>query len=132
MILVDANVIFDVWNPDPIWHAWSIRQLRNQSVVHELAINLIVYSEISTSFASPSSLNKRLGDLGLAVLNIPREAVFLAGRAFARYRRRGGTKGNVLADFFIGAHAATLGCPLLTRDTRCYAAYFPTVQLISP
>jgi predicted nucleic acid-binding protein len=56
----------------------------------------------------------------------------LAGKAFVQYRRQGGTKTNVLADFFIGAHAAVAGLPVLTRDVRRYASYFPTVRLIAP
>ena len=132
MILLDANVILDIWDLDPVWHAWSSGQLRRLSILHELAINAIVYAEISARFATPTTLNERLADLGLDVLDIPRNAAFLAGKAFVQYRRKGGTKGNVLADFFIGAHAAVLGCPLLTRDTRRYAAFFPTVRLIAP
>ncbi len=132
MILLDANVILDLWEPDPIWHQWSIGQLRNLSVLHELAINPIVYAEISASFTSPAVLDERLQDLGLLVINIPRHAAFLAGKAYVRYRRKGGRKGNVLSDFFIGAHAAVLACQLLTRDTRRYATYFPNVRLIHP
>jgi len=132
MILLDANVILDVWDPDPLWHTWSNSQLRNLSLLHELVINPIVYAEISASFSTSLALDERLESLGVVVVSIPRRAAFLAGKAFIRYRRQGGTKGNVLPDFFIGAHAAVLGCPVLTRDTRRYAAYFPTVKLIAP
>jgi predicted nucleic acid-binding protein len=132
MILLDANVVLDVWNPDPTWQAWSCNQLRILSVLHELAINPIVYAEISVSFATPTALDKKLEDLGILVEDIPRRAAFLAGKAYVHYRRQGGMKSNVLADFFIGAHAAVLGCLLLTRDTRRYSAYFPSVRLIAP
>jgi len=132
MILLDANVILDIWDDDPVWYAWSSGQLRAQSLLHELAINPIVYAEISARFATAAVLDERLLDLGLIVLGIPRAAAFLAGKAFIQYRRLGGTKGNVLPDFFIGAHAAVLGCPLLTRDIRRYATYFPGVRLIAP
>ena len=132
MILVDANVILDIWDPDPVWHPWSIRQLQKNSLLHELAINPIIYSEISVSFTMPSTLDKKLDEWHMSVLNIPRQAAFLAGKAYQQYRRRGGTKGNVLADFLIGAHAAVLACALLTRDTRVYSTYFPTVPLIAP
>ncbi len=64
--------------------------------------------------------------------NLPRPALFLAGKAFVRYRRQGGTKTNVLGDFFIGAHAAVSGHPVLARDTRRYVSYFPSVNLIAP
>ena len=132
MILVDANVILDIWDPDPVWHAWSIAQLRKHSLLHDLAINPIIYSEISVSFTTPFTLDKKLEEWNLSVLSIPRQAAFLAGKAYQQYRRRGGAKGNVLADFLIGAHAAVLACALLTRDTRVYSAYFPTVPLIAP
>jgi len=132
MILLDANVVLDVWDPDPNWHKWSSNQMRSLSLLHELAINPIVYAEISVSFATQAALDEKLEDLGAIVISIPCNAAFRAGKAYAQYRRQRGTKSNVLPDFFIGAHAAVLGCPLLTRDTRRYAAYFPTVRLIAP
>jgi predicted nucleic acid-binding protein len=63
---------------------------------------------------------------------IPRPALFLVGKAFIRYRRLGGTRTNVLGDFFIGAHATGSGHAILTRDTRRYASYFPSVVMVSP
>ena len=132
MILVDASVILDIWVPDPVWHAWSVGQLRKHSISRDLVINPIIYSEISVSFATPSNLDKKLEELQISVLSISRHVAFLAGKAHQKYRRRGGTKGNVLADFLIGAHAAVLGCPILTRDTRIYSTYFPNVRLNAP
>jgi hypothetical protein len=132
MILLDANVILDVWDRDPVWNEWSRDQLRKLSLIDELVINPIVYAEISARFATSFALDERLTELDAIVISIPRKAAFLAGKAYVQYRRQGGTKINVLADFFIGAHAAVLECPLLTRDTRRYAAYFPSVRLIAP
>ena len=132
MILLDANVILDIWDRDPTWFVWSKDQLRNLSFVDELAINPIVYAEISARFATSVALDERLADLGVIVIGIPRRAAFLAGKASVQYRRQGGMKGNVLPDFLIGAHAAVLGCPLLTRDTRRYITYFPSVRLVTP
>jgi predicted nucleic acid-binding protein len=131
-ILLDSNVILDVWDIDPVWHAWSGAQLRKMSLLYELAINPIIYAEISARFLTSAALDRKLADLGILVVSIPRSAAFLAGKAYLQYRSLGGTKGNVLPDFFIGAHAAVLGCPLLTRDTRRYQAYFPSVRLIAP
>lgn len=72
-------------------------------------------------------------DAELRVADIPREALFLAGKVFVRYRRRrGAVRTEVLPDFFIGVHAAVLQLPLLTRDAARYASYFPTVELIGP
>ena len=132
MLLVDTNVLVDVLENEPEWADWSINQLRAQSKVHPLAINPVIYAELSLTFSTVEALDETIGNLGLAVLELPRPALFLAGKAFVRYRRRGGKKSNVLADFFIGAHAAVLGCPVLTRDARRYQTYFPSVALITP
>jgi len=132
MLLVDTNVLVDVLEDDPEWADWSIGQLRAQSKIHRLAINPIIYSELSLTFSTVEALDRAVDDLGLAVIEIPRPALFLAGKAFVRYRRQGGRKHNVLADFFIGAHAAVAGYPVLTRDTQRYAAYFSGVRLVSP
>lgn len=132
MLLVDTNVLVDVLEDDPEWADWSIRQLRAQSKVHRLAINPVIYAELSLTFSSVEALDRVVEDLALTLIEIPRPALFLAGKAFVRYRRRGGTKHNVLGDFFIGAHAAVAGLAVLTRDTKRYASYFPSVKLISP
>ena len=132
MLLVDTNVLIDVLEDDPEWADWSIEQLRAQSKVHPLAINPIIYAELSLTFSKVEALDKTIESLGLTVLELPRPALFLAGKAFVQYRKRGGKANNVLADFFIGAHAAVLGCPLLTRDARRYQTYFPRVTLITP
>ena len=132
MLLVDTNVLVDVLENDPQWADWSIAQLRAQSKIHKLAINPIIYADLSLTFSTAEALDQTLDDLGLTLLEIPRPALFLAGKAFVKYRRQGGTKNNVLGDFFIGAHAAVSGYPLLTRDTRRYATYYPTVILIAP
>ncbi len=132
MLLVDTNVLVDVLENDPEWADWSISQLRAQSKVHRLAINPIIYSEMSLTFSTVEALDKTIDALELTMIELPRAALFLAGKAFVRYRRKGGTKTNVLSDFFIGAHAAVTGHHLLTRDTKRYATYFPSVKLIAP
>lgn len=132
MLLVDTNVLVDVLEDDPEWSDWSINQLRSQAKIHRLAINPVIYSELSLTFSSAEALDLTINDLGLAMIEIPRAALFLAGKAFARYRRQGGKKQNVLSDFFIGAHAAVSDFPILTRDSRRYTSYFPGIILITP
>lgn len=132
MLLVDTNVLVDVLEDDPTWADWSIGQLRAQSKIHPLLINPIVYAELSLTFSTVEALDQTIESMGLVIKELPRPALFLAGKAFVLYRRKGGKKSNVLADFFIGAHAAVLGCPLLTRDAQRYRSYFPSVELITP
>lgn len=132
MLLVDTNVLVDVLEDDQQWSDWSLRQLQVQSQLHTLAVNPVIYAELSLAFDSPGTLDDVVAGLGLRFEQIPRPALFLAGKAFARYRKRGGTRQNVLSDFFIGAHAAVAEWPILTRDVRRYRDYFPTVELIAP
>ena len=132
MVIVDTNVLVDVLEDDPDWADWSIGRMRVLSKIHEFAINPVIYAELSLTFDAVEDLDAVVTDLELKFLEVPRPALFLAGKAFVRYRRQGGVKTTVLGDFFIGAHAAVTGCPILTRDTRRYLGYFPTVDLIAP
>jgi predicted nucleic acid-binding protein len=132
MILVDTNVLLDVLQEDPQWAAWSQGQLESASLTDKLAINAVIYSELSIAFERIEELESVIAEASLTVELIPREALFLAGKVFLDYRRRQGSKQSVLPDFYIGAHAAVLCIPILTRDVGRYRSYFPTVKLITP
>ena len=132
MVLVDTNVLVDILEDDPAWADWSARQLAAQAKVHDLVINPIIYSELSLMFESFEALDAQLDALQLLYEELPRPALFLAGKAFVRYRRAGGNKQNVLADFFVGAHAAVTSSPIITRDPKRYRSYFPSVKLLTP
>ena len=132
MLLVDTNVLVDVLQNDPQWAEWSISQMRAQSSLHALVINPIIYAEMSLSFSTLEALDDVVVTLALELREIPRAALFLAAKAYAQYRRRGGNKLQVLPDFFIGAHAAVQGWPLLTRDASRFRTYFPTLDVLAP
>ena len=132
MILVDSNVLLDVVTDGQVWADWSQSQLEQAALAGPLVINDVIYAEISTRFASVEAVNAMLLETGVDVAPIPRSALFLASKAYLRYRASGGVRTGVLADFFIGAHAVVERLPLLTRDARRYQSYFPTVALITP
>jgi predicted nucleic acid-binding protein len=132
VILVDTNVLLDLVLEDEVWAEWSQHQLETASIHERLAINPVIYSELSIAFARVEELDGMLADAALAYEAIPRDALFLAGKAFMNYRRRRGTRQGVLPDFYIGAHAAVMKWPLLTRDADRYRSYFPTVRLLTP
>src|ERR1700733_11366626 len=132
MILVDTNVLLDVLQDDPQWAGWSQGQLESANLTDRLAINAVIYSELSMAFARIEDLEAVIAEASLTLEAIPREALFLAGKVFLDYRRRRGTKQRVLPDFYIGAHAAVNDYPVLTRDTARYRSYFPSVRLIAP
>ena len=131
MILVDTNVLLDIYRADAIWMPWSLQHLQ-QAKPGQLAINMVVYAELAGHPAEPSNLDEFLEMLDIQMLELPRPAARLAGLAFRNYRQRGGTKTGVLPDFFIGAHAMADGYQLLTRDAGRYKTYFPKIKLICP
>ncbi len=131
-LLVDSNIILDLFENDPEWADWSENILFQYSQEYDLCINSIIYSEISIGFKRIEELEKAITDCGFKFIPIPKEALFLAGKAFFKYRRRKGNKVSPLPDFFIGAHAAVLKIPIITRDTSRIKTYFPVVKIISP
>ena len=131
-ILVDSNIILDVFLDDPNWADWSESKLEKYSSITKLFINPVVYTEISVGFKRIEELESALNRADFQMLEIPKEALFLAGKAFLKYRKNRGTKRSPLPDFYIGAHAAILEMDLITRDESRYRTYFPTIKLISP
>ena len=132
MLLVDTNVLVDVLQDDRQWANGSIGQMRAQASIHQLAINPVIYAEISLSFSTLEALDSVVATLALELREIPRPALFLAAKAYAQYRKRGGTRLQVLPNFFIGAHAAVERWPLLTRDASRFRTYFPTLEVLAP
>ncbi len=132
MTLVDSNVLLDLVTEDEVWAYWSLAALEAVSLEGPLQINDIVYAEVAVRYARSEDVDAFVAGVGIELVAMPREALFLAAKAFQNYRRAGGPRNSVLPDFFIGAHAAVLEVPLLTRDTRRYRTYFPTVQLLTP
>jgi predicted nucleic acid-binding protein len=132
VILVDTNVVLDVLSDDDHWRTWSKARLISAARQDGLAINDIVYAELSIGYDDLAELEALLEEWKLQLLPIPRLALFQAGKAFRRYRQSGGIRTGVLPDFFIGAHALVEGRSLLTRDPARIKTYFPTVTLITP
>ena len=112
MTLVDTNVLLDIATSDPKWATWSLRQLDAAAVRGPVLINAVVYAELSVGYARIEEVDKVLAEVSLELAEIPRPALFLAGKVFQRYRAQRGTRTGVLPDFFIGAHAAW-------RSSRC-------------
>jgi len=131
-VLVDSNVLLDVLTDDPRWYDWSSAQLDACASMAELCINPIIYAEVSVGFDRIEALDAALPPDSFTRLELPWEAGFLSGKAFLLYRHAKGSRTSPLPDFYIGAHAAVCQMPVLTRDTRRYRGYFPSVTLIAP
>ena len=131
-LLVDSNILLDVFEDDPTWADWSEAMLEQYSTTHRLCINAVIYAEISVGFQRIEELEAAVNQCGVQMLPIPKEALFLAAKVFLEYRRRRGVKTSLLPDFFIGAHAAVEGFELLTRNLTRYSTCFPSLKIVSP
>lgn len=131
-VLVDSNVLLDVMTKDPRWYSWSSVALAQAADDSLLAINPIVYAEVSIRFERIEALEEALPPELFERLALPWEAAFLAGKCFLAYRRGGGRKTSPLPDFYIGAHAAVANLALLTRDATRYRTYFPKLRVLAP
>lgn len=129
-ILVDTNVILDLFYNTEKWGTWSCEILEHYAKHSTLCINAIIYTEVSIGFEKIEDCEKALVDFSF--LPIPKEALFLAGKTFLKYRKLQGTKHSTLPDFFIGSHALVDNMALISRDKGRYKAYFPKIQLICP
>jgi len=130
MILVDTCVILDLVHDDTEWAEWSAVQLSRYE--GRLAANPMIYAELCYAAESSAEVDGLLDDLSLEFLEFPRQALFLAAKAFRAYKQRGGVRTAPLPDFFIGAHARAINGALLTRDVARYRTYFPDLAVIAP
>jgi predicted nucleic acid-binding protein len=130
--LVDSNVLLDLFTEDEEWFDWSAAMLAQAAHAGALFINPIIYAEVSVRFPRVEDLDEALPRDYYRRADLPWPAGFLAGHAYQKYRRGGGTRSSPMPDFYIGAHAAVAGLALLTRDGRRYRAYFPSVRIIAP
>jgi predicted nucleic acid-binding protein len=131
-VLVDSNVLLDVMTADSRWYPWSSAALARAADEALLAINPLIYAEVSIRFETIEDLEEVLAPQLFERLALPWEAAFLAGKCFLAYRKGGGRKTTPLPDFYIGAHAAVANLTLLTRDPTRYRTYFPKLRLLAP
>jgi predicted nucleic acid-binding protein len=131
-VMVDSCVFLDIFTKDPTWFSWSSGALTAAADRGTIVMNPVIYAEISVRFKGIEELEDMLPSDVFEYRPIPREAAFLAGKNFLKYRRRGGQKSVPLPDFFIGAHAAVSDLDLVTRDAQRFRQYFPSVHLICP
>jgi predicted nucleic acid-binding protein len=129
--LVDSSVLLDIFTEDRTWLAWSQSALVGAMDAGPVLINPIVYAEVSVRFAKVEDLDAALPSQ-IEREDLPWSAAFLAGKCFRDYPSRGGVRRSPLPDFYIGAHAATTGRSLLTRDGRRFRAVLPRLRLIAP
>lgn len=130
--LVDTNVLLDIIQDDPHWYEWSAKRLELAKQTGKLVTNPAIYTELAQRYDLREQVDEVISLFDLHWQEFDRDCLYLAAQAYGVYRQRESVKLNVLADFFIGAHAQRYGYKLLTRDISRYRTYFPDVELIFP
>ena len=128
---VDTSILLDVFLPDPEFGESSSDSLEKAFHEGSLMINEIVYAELAPQFDSRELLDETLAKLGIQTVRVDKEIAFLAGEVWNRYRKSGGKRDHILADFLIGAHAGLKADRLLTRDRGFYRKYFKGIALLT-
>ena len=131
-VLVDSNVLIDIFENDPVWFEWSATMLERMGERCKLVLNPVIYAEIAAGFRTIEDLDAALAPFGMLREALPWEGGFLAAQAHKLYRKRGGARRSTLPDFYIGAHASLAGYTLLTRDAARYREYFPRLAITAP
>ncbi len=130
-MMVDTNIIVDLREEDGEWFEWSVGTLA-RLVPDGLTTSAIVLGELIARGTGEAEIMTQLAVFEIEAQALTVGAGLRAGMAQAAYRRAGGTREKLLADFLIGAHAVTEQRPLITRDPRRYRQYFPELTLITP
>ena len=132
MIFVDSNIVIDLVEKTARWSSWS-REATGKAIANgPLLANAIVLAECAPRFESVEEELFYFDLTGIKIAEIPATAAFRAGKAHRDYRRAGGERTSMVADFLIGAHASALGAKLLARDRQRFSSYFPELTLITP
>lgn len=129
-MILDTNVVIDLI--DGAGPAHFYETVAELLTGRDACINEIVFAEVSGRYPSAEAALAHLRRLDLPLRRMTPEHCHRAGQAFIRYRREGRERSSILPDFLIGAHAAVQGWPIVTRDRKGFARYFPEVELIDP
>lgn len=128
-MIFDSNIVLHLLDEPP---GSPLYEAIESTRIGRVCINEIVFAEVSTRFRSVELLERALDTFDLPLERLTLTECHRAGQAFAEYRRREGKRTVILPDFLIGAQAEVRGWPLVTRDRRGFASYFPAVQIIDP
>jgi predicted nucleic acid-binding protein len=129
---IDTNVLLDVLVPNESFCDASVLALEQSASDGSLVICDLVYAELCIHFNTQGECDRFLHGSEIRVEALSNEAHFMASRVWRAYRKQGGQRTKILADFLIGAHAHVQTSRLLSRDRGFYGKLFPKLSLLDP
>lgn len=129
---IDTNVLLDILVPNEQFYDASLQALEAAAGDGSLVICDLVYAELCIHFHTQNDCDHFLQANQIRVEGLSSEAHFLASRVWHTYRKQGGQRGRILADFLIGAHAQIQASRLLSRDRGFYGKLFTELTVIDP
>jgi predicted nucleic acid-binding protein len=129
---IDTNILLDILLPNEKFCESSVSALEDAVTLGTPVVCDLVYAELCIHFAAQHVCDDFLAGSGIRVESLSQGALFLASRTWRTYRKQGGQKTRILADFLIGAHAQTQATRLLSRDRGFYRRLFPSLDLVDP
>jgi predicted nucleic acid-binding protein len=130
---IDTNVLIDILEPDPRYGAASGYSLTRCLAEGTVVACDIVWAEVATVYwEKQAEFLAALEMLGVDYSEVTEEAALEAARHWHGYRRRGGSRQRIAADFIVGAHARAQCDRLLTRDRGFYRGSFTALMILDP
>lgn len=130
---VDTNILVDILEPDPIHGPGSMETLKRCLREGVIVACDVVWAEVAAVYHQQAE--EVIGDLkriGISFSPMSEEAALEAARCWQAFRKKGGGRDRIVADFLIGGHARIQCDRLLTRDRGFYRGYFKTLPIIHP
>jgi len=129
---VDTNVLLDVFSDNAEFGRRSANALRRCIAEGSLLACDVVWAETRAWFPEAKGAENAFSRLRLDYSPLDAATALQAGCAWQAYRKAGGPRDRVIADFLIGAHATAQADRLLTRDRGFYRSYFAELSILDP